>query len=217
MKKIFTLLCITLLAVLFSGCGEMLRKEIVTQSLTARSDIFAEVNKDEPVPAEFGVVQINASIKTRTANHYLINLGTSDVGKPAYPFVINIDGQAMEWRIDGKKENTPRFENGKEMSDGGEGIRYVLNKTIRLKKGSHRMFVGLSRDNIIQEFDLNVKEGRSTLEIIPVYKFAPMIDIRRPEGNEASFVYGINRLDIHYDGAQINTLPDTVLRRVIGK
>jgi len=217
MKRLFALVWIASLASLFSGCGELLRKEIVTQSQTARSDVFVELNKDEPVPAEFGVVRIKASIKTRTADYYLVNLGTSNVGKPAFPFIVNVDGQAMEWKVDGQKENTPRFEKGKSMPDGGVGMRYVLNKIIRLKKGPHRMFVGLSRDNIIQEFDLTVKEGRSSLDIMPIYKSDPMIDIRRPESSEVSFVYGINRLDVSYDGEKIKTAPDTILRRVMGQ
>ncbi|MBN1381198.1 MAG: hypothetical protein JXA41_05960 [Deltaproteobacteria bacterium] len=217
MKKLFALGGVVLLAVLFSGCGEMLHREIVVQSQSARSDIFAEVDKDAPVPAEFGAVQIKASIKTRHKGYYASNLGTPNVGKSGFPFLLNIDGQAAEWKIDGEKENTPRFEKGMLMPEGGEGMRYILNKTIRVKKGPHRVFFGLSRDNIIQEFDLNIKEGPSTLEIIPVYKSDPIIDIRRPENNEASYAYGIKRLDVYYDGERIKTLPDTVLMKIFGQ
>ncbi|MDP2156637.1 MAG: hypothetical protein Q8K68_02875, partial [Nitrospirota bacterium] len=71
-------------------------------------------------------------------------------GKVKYPFVVNIDGQAARWEVDGVKDVKPAYDaDGKTSRDpeAGEGFRYVLEKKIRLRAGSHRVFFGLPEDN----------------------------------------------------------------------
>ena len=65
-------------------------------------------------------------------------------GKTGLPFLLNVDGQAVTWKVDGHPETTPRyFEDGTRNPEGGTGIRYLLDRRIRLQPGIHHLFFGL--------------------------------------------------------------------------
>src|SRR4030043_392453 len=114
---------------------------------------------------------ITSSIKTHPEGHYLLESKRSLHGKPGYPFVINIDGQAATWKVDGQKENSPTYDQkGKRFPEGGEGMRYTLEKKILLRAGSHKIFFGLPEEKLSLQFELALKAGESyVLEFRPAY------------------------------------------------
>jgi hypothetical protein len=196
MNKTFIILFSALLVALLSGCGSAL-KQINAKSLSTRSDVFVEVTNGEAIPSGYANVIIKVSIKTPPAGYYLWESSDSFSGKPGFPFVFNIDGQAALWKIDGQEEITATYnEKGERIPDGGRGIRYILNKKIRLATGSHKLFLGVPEDEYAREFVIFVKDGVSTLEFKPVYRG----DHQR---TAPSFLNGIRSFELFYDGSPI--------------
>jgi len=160
-----------LLIIALVGCGAVSR-EITLKSQSERTDVFKEVQEGVPIPREIVELTITSSIKTHLEGFYLLESKGSLHGKPGYPFVINIDGQAATWKVDGQKENTPTYdESGTSSPEGGEGIRYNLQKRILLRAGFHKIFFGLAAEKLLLQFELTFREGESYfLELKPVYK-----------------------------------------------
>ena len=170
MKRLLT--CGFWLCLIFAlaGCGTGAR-EIALKSQSERTDVFKEVQEGVPIPKEFVELTITSSIKTHLEGFYLLESEGSLHGKPGYPFVINIDGQAATWKADGQRENTPTHdENGKLSPEGGEGMRYNLQKRILLSAGSHKIFFGLPAEKVSLQFELTLREKETYfLELRPVY------------------------------------------------
>ncbi len=196
MNRTSIILFSALLVALLSGCGSAL-KEINAKSLSTRSDVFVEIKNDETIPSGYANVIIIVSIKTPPKGYYLWESNDSFSGRPGFPFVFNIDGQAALWKIDGQEEITATYnEKGERIPDGGRGIRYILNKKIRLTTGSHKLFLGVPEDEYAGEFVIFVKDGVSTLEFKPVYRG----DHQR---TAPSFLNGIQFFKLFYDGSPI--------------
>jgi hypothetical protein len=196
MNKTFIILFSALLVALVSGCGSAL-KEINAKSLSTRSDVFVEIKDDEAIASGYAHVIIKVSIKTPPTGYYLWESNDSFSGKPGFPFVFNIDGQAAVWKIDGQEEITsPYDEKGQRTPDGGKGIRYIFNKEIRLRTGSHKLFFGIPEDEYARKFVIFVKHGVSILEFKPVYRG----DHRR---TAPSFLNGIRTFELFYDGPPV--------------
>lgn len=196
MNKTSIILFSALLVALFWGCGSAL-KEINAKSLSTRSGVFVEIKNDEAIPSGYSNVIIKVSIKTPPTGYYLWESNDSFSGKPGFPFVFNIDGQAAVWKIDGQEEITsPYGEKGERIPDGGRGIRYILDKKIKLTTGSHKLFLGVPEDEYAREFVIFVKDGVSTLEFKPVYRG----DHQR---TAQSFLSGIHSFELFYYGSHI--------------
>ncbi|MGD1154171.1 MAG: hypothetical protein ABR911_15010 [Syntrophales bacterium] len=196
MNKTSIILFSALLVALLSGCGSAL-KEINEKSQSTRSDVFVEIKNDEAIPSGYANVIIKVSIKTPPTGYYLWESNDSFSGKPGFPFVFNVDGQAAVWKIDGQEEIIATYdEKGERIPDGGRGIRYVLNKKIRLATGPHKLFLGVPEDEYAGEFVIFVKDGVSTLEFKPVYRG----DHQR---TAPSFLNGIQYFELFYDGSPI--------------
>jgi hypothetical protein len=196
MNKTFTILFSALLVALLSGCGSAL-KEINAKSLSTRSDVFVAVTDDEAIHSGYANVIIKVSVKIPPTGYYLWESNDSFSGKPGFPLVFNIDGQAAVWKIDGQEEITsPYDEKGERTPEGGRGIRYILNKEIRLVTGSHKLFLGVPEDEYAREFVIFVKQGVSTLEFKPVYRG----DHQR---RATSFLNGIHSFELFYDASPI--------------
>jgi hypothetical protein len=194
MNRTSVILFSALLVALLSGCASAL-KEINAKSLSTRSGVFVEIKNDEAIPGGYANVIIKVSIKTPPAGYYLWESGDSFSGKPGFRFVFNIDGQAAVWKVDGQEEIiSPYGEKGERIPDGGRGIRYILNKKIRLTTGSHKLFLGVPEDEYAREFVIFVKEGVSTLAFKPVYRG----DHQR---TAPSFLNGIHSFELFYDGS----------------
>jgi hypothetical protein len=200
MNKTSIILFSALLVALFSGCGSAL-KDINAKSLSTRTDIFVETEGYESIPTGYADLVINVSVKTALAGYYILESKRSLSGKPGLPFIFNIDGQAVIWKIDGQKEITSTYnEKGMRIPDGGEGMRYDLHKKIRLTVGPHRVFFGFPQDECIREFDILLKRGISRLDIKPLYRQ----DSRRSQ----SFLNGLSDFEVFYNGDMISQSAD---------
>ena len=196
MKNVLTIILIVSLFISISGCGGAL-KEINAKSQSTRSDVFVEINNGEVTPSGYANVIVKVSIKTPPPGYYLWESNDSFSGKSGFLFVFNIDGQAALWKIDGREEVTsPYDESGERIPDGGRGIRYTLNKKIRVATGSHKLFLGVPEDEYAGEFVILVKDGVSTLEFKPVYRG----DYQR---TAPSFLNEIHAFELFYDGSPI--------------
>ena len=196
MKRYTVYVSVILLVAVLSGCGAAART-IAARSASERSDVFTEVAGNKAAPSGYADVLITASIKTHLAGYYSGESKTSAHGKEAYPFLINIDGQAALWKAEGRKHELPEYVDGQTSKDpeAGEGIKYVLSKTIRLRVGSHKLFFGLPEDDYYREVAINVKAGEALmLEFRPVYKYKKF-PTRIP-----TYMKGVNHYDILKDG-----------------
>ena len=178
------------------GCGGP-AKQIRAKSQSMATDVFTEIKGQQPPPGGIVDLTIKASIKTAPQGYYLFGEKTPPQGKDGYPFELNIDGQEIVWKVEGKSEITPRWdENGRIIPEGGQGIRYVLDKKIRLKPGFHHVVFGLPGENYYTEAKLSLREGEPhTLEFQPVYIMG--------RKHHRSFYHGIKSYDAFLDGTYV--------------
>ncbi len=176
------------------GCGSAV-KRITAESQSIRTDVFTEIKDEQPPPEGTINLTTRASIKMPPEGYYILE--SHSYVKEGYSFLFNIDGQAIIWKIEGKSEITPRWdENGKIIPEGGQGIRYVLDKKIRLRPGSHHLFFGLPEEKYYTEFEFFLREGEPhTLEFRPLYAMS--------RKGVRSFYHGIKSCEVFLDGAHI--------------
>jgi hypothetical protein len=188
------------IGIILVGCGAA-TKEIARMSQSAKTDVFTEVPAEGTVPAGFGYLIIKASIKTPLEGYYTLESKESMHGKPGYPFLLNIDSQAVLWKVDGRKEAIPRYdEKGKTSRDpdAGVGMKYTLEKRVGLIAGVHKVFFALPDDDYFIEADVTVKEGeQAVLEFKPVYKYKTF-PTRIP-----TFLKGIKQYEVYLNGEKI--------------
>ncbi len=177
------------------GCGGA-AKQIRATSQSMATGVFTEVKDQQTPPKETVDLTIKASIKTPPEGYYLLER-TPPRRKDGYPFELNIDGQEIVWKVERKSEITPRWdENGKIIPEGGEGIRYVLEKKIRLRPGFHHVVFGLPDENYFTEVKVSLREGEPhTLEFQPVYVMG--------RKHHKSFYHGIKSYDAFLDGTYV--------------
>ncbi len=142
-------------------------------------------------------VAIKASIKTSPEGYYLFEPRTTPRKKDGYSFELEIDGQEIVWNVEGKPENTPRWdENGERIPEGGQGTRYTLDKKIRLKPGFHHVVFGLPDEDYYTEVKVSLRKGEPhTLEFKPFYAMG-----RR---GYRDFYHGIKTYNVFLDGTRI--------------
>ena len=190
---------LALCAILLLSCGTAL-KRISLKSQSVRTDVFKEVQEGVAIPRGFVDLTITSSIKTHLVGDYLLESKQSLHGKPGYPFVINIDGQAATWKVDGQEEDTPSYdESGKISPEGGVGMKYNLGKKILLSPGSHKIFFALPGEKVLLQFELALQTGESyVLEFRPIYQ-------RR--GNQPRhFFHGVSGFEVVLNGNVIKLL-----------
>jgi hypothetical protein len=91
-----------------------------------------EIKAGVPTVNTVGLL-IRTHIKTHLESYYVLESTDSLHGKSGYPFVFNVDGRGVEWKVDGVKEETVRYdEKGNRIAEGGPGMRCSLEKKIRL-------------------------------------------------------------------------------------
>ena len=185
MKKRITYLLLGALIGGLAGCG-LTAREIRNRSLSERTDVFEEVKEENPLPAGYVDLVVRTSIKTHLEGYYFFEAQETFHGKPGYPFLINIDGQARIWKIDGQKEFIPQFdEQGRRGVEGGEGYRYTFDQRIRLRPGLHKLFFSLPGEDYSIESDVLLVEGRINILVFkPIYGSKKMTNIR-------NFSYGV--------------------------
>jgi len=191
MKRITVSALVVLLGFVLAGCGAA-AKMIALKSQSERTDIFKEVTGSEAIPAGYADVIIRANIKTHLEGYYIGESKKSAHGKSNYPFLVNLDGQATPWTAKGEKHVRPAYIDGRTSRDpeAGEGMKYVLEKRLRLAAGSHKVFLGLPEESYSTTTEVTVREqGLYVLEYTPVYRYK-----KRPT-RIPSFLAGISKYD----------------------
>jgi len=176
---------------LTAGCGAA-AKVIAKKSLSERTDVFIELADTEARSADVADVTIIADIKTHLEDYCTAGSAEAVHGKGTYSFLINIDGQAVVWNVPGKMHELPTHIDGKASRDpeAGEGMKYVLEKKVRLAAGTHEVFIGLPADHYYTVTDISVQNGKAyVLKFNPIYRHKTS-----PEGR-CSFTKGILKYD----------------------
>jgi hypothetical protein len=167
------------------------------EKTTPEKSVFMEVTNGVIEPGKADVI-VSLSIKTHLAGFYLLEPGGSLHGKPGYPLIFTIDGQAVVWREDGHTEVTPQYgEDGRPTPEGGEGRRYVFQKRLRLAPGRHTVEVDLPQERYACAFEMTVEAGKEAyfLELVPSYL---TLHARRP-----TFLHGVGRIDPYLDSVPL--------------
>jgi len=195
MKKLLSYLLLAVFASTVWGCG-LTAREIKIKSQSERTEVFREVTEEGPAPKGLVDLIIKTSIKTHMPGYYFFEPEQSFPGQPDYPFLINIDGQAVIWRAERRKETTAVYDDqGRRDLEGGEGIRYILTKRLRLSPGPHHLIFGLPGEDFLREVNLTLLgDGTQVIEFKPVYR-AKRGDTGR------SFLNGVNGGKIFFNGS----------------
>jgi hypothetical protein len=190
---------VSVLLVMVVGCGSAAR-EIKMKSQVEKTGVFTEISDAEAPPQGFANLLLKATIKTHLENYYILESKEAIHGKQGYPFLINIDGQAETWKVEGKQDSLPLYDKeGKTSHDpeAGEGIKYALEKKIRLRAGAHKVFLGLSADDYFKEVEISLKEGSDNiLEFKPIYKY-------KLPGRIPAFKKGPKEFEAYLNGTRI--------------
>ena len=182
------------------GCGTT-AKEIQTKSHNEKTGVFSEVGESEPIPKGFAGLTIKANIKTHIKGYYILESKDSPHGRQKYPFLLNIDGQAARWEVEGIRDVKPAYDaDGKTSRDpeAREGFKYVIEKKLKLHARTYKVFFGLPEDNYFTEVEISLKEGEmSILEFKPIYR-TNKIPTRIP-----TFIKGIDKYEVFFKGEQL--------------
>jgi len=177
----------------FWGCGG---EGKILKPQGARSRVFTEARNSILPPQGTVSLEVKASVKTPTPEHYLLEFKTPPRGKDGYLFELNIDGQEIIWEEKGKLEKTPISGEQGRLPEGGEGIRYVLDRTIYIAPGPHHILFGLPTDDFYTEVKISLREGAPhVLEFRPIYAMG-----RR---GYHTFFHGVARAEAYLDGTRI--------------
>jgi hypothetical protein len=164
-------------------------------AISNRADVFTEVQDSSRATECMVDMTVKASVKTPTPEHYLLESKPQPPGG-GFPFELNVDGQKIIWKVEGARENRPVYGPSGRLPEGGEGIRYVLKKTIRLAGGPHHVVFGVPYYDYYTEVKVFLDEDKShTLEFQPVYAVG-----RR---GYRTFFHGIGRTLVSLDGVRI--------------
>jgi hypothetical protein len=173
-----------------AGCAAH-KPAIQPTAYSNRDDIFSEVSGKGTIPTGYADLEIEASVKALPHGHFLFKAPRSVQGRQDYPFLLNVDGQAMTWRVGGRQETAPRYlEDGSKNPEGGTGIRYSIDRRIRLQPGTHHVYFGLPHADSFREVDVTLKAGTcQVLRFSPVYKLSCFARAR-------DCTEGVSRLDM---------------------
>jgi len=192
----FALLSGALLGIITIGCGTS--KDIKSKSLCDKTNVFCETMGADKPPQGSAELRIKAHIKTHLEGALHVEFTKSFHGEPEYPFLLNIDGQAVTWKVAGQKENIPEYDKkGRRNPEGGKGMRYILEKKIIVAPGPHWIFFGLPGENYSQEFAVTLKEDH-----LNVLEFHPIYSTGRMHGQ--CFENGIRSYKVFFNGVQVN-------------
>jgi hypothetical protein len=196
MKRGKAYVSVVLLLTVLAGCGAA-AKMITAKSQSERTDVFQEMPGEESIPAGYADLVIKASIKTHLEGYYVGEPKESAHGKEVYPFLINIDGQVVLWKVNGEKHEIPKYIEGKTSRDpeAGKGMKYILEKRVRLAAGTHKVFFGLPEEPYYTVADVTVASGNAyVLEFQPKY-WHKHVPTRIP-----TFLKGVHKYEIHFRG-----------------
>jgi len=196
MKKVIFLAFI-LSGFVFGGCATHTAvKEQIQRKSIAQGSVFEEL-RDGQVRAGYVVLTIRASMKTPKEGYYLFESKDSLHGKPQYPFIFNIGGQGAVWMANGKPDLQQKIVDGRKNPEGGEGVKYDLERKITLEPGSYKIYLGLTGEAFEKEITVNLTDQpQNVLEFLPVY--------RRDRIRGKSFYKGISNFEVFLNGKRID-------------
>jgi hypothetical protein len=159
-----------------------------------RASIFEEINEKESQILEgYSGLLIKASIKIPQKEFYLINPKPPRRENSQYPFVININGQGALWQVNCTLDDQRMHVYNKRNPEGGKGLMCRLEKRIRLKSGSYKVYFGVPEEEFETEVTISLTGGSSNLlEFKPVYW--------RGGDRRGTFWNGISAFDIFLNG-----------------
>ncbi len=195
MKKLILLIFI-MSGLLFGGCAtNFAMSDQIHGKAVEQAAVFEEI-KDNISSDRGGVLAIKAKMKTVKEGFYPLESKNTLHGKPEYPFVFNIGGQGIVWQAKGLADKQTDRINEKRNPEGGEGVKYVLEKRISIKPGTYKIFLGLAEENFLKEFEITLTgTGPSILEFKPVYG--------RDKGKGPMFYRGISDFEVFLDGHKV--------------
>ena len=197
MKKAIFLVIILSGFILGCTTGTAVRGQICTNSIE-QGNIFKELKDSKPIPG-WSVLIIRASIKTPGEGYFLFDPKRSFHGKSEYPFVFNIGGQGVTWMAKGNPDTQQRIVDAEKNPEGGEGVKYLLEKRIKLKPGSYKICLGLTEEKFQKEIDINLLKGKANiLEFKPVYQ--------RDRVSGDTFYKGIHDFKVSFNKKEIDPL-----------
>lgn len=182
------------------GCGTA-AKEIQARSCSEKTDLFMEARNGGAIPPGFAELIVKADIKTPVEGYYILESKKSLHGKAKYPFLVNIDGQAARWEVDGIRDVKPAYDaDGKTSRDpeAREGIKYVLEKKVRLSAGTHKIFFSLPEEKYSVETQIALKERE-----VSVLEFKPLYRTKRIPTRIPTFLHGIDKYAVFLNGGKI--------------
>jgi hypothetical protein len=171
--------------------------EQIQMKATQQAHVFRELTDGRLVPG-YDKLIIRATMKTVKAGFDPFVFKTPLAGKPAYPFVFNIGGQGVTWLARGIPDIQKKFVDGKRNPEGGEGIKYYLEKEIILKPGTYRIYIGMPEEKIQKEITITLTTGKTT-----VLEFKPLYFTGRFVRTTGSFYNGLRDFEIFHDGRKI--------------
>jgi hypothetical protein len=202
MKRLPLMLFIIFGLLLF-GCAT--DKEVtaqIRQKSVEQGKIFTEVTDALPMPG-FSVLVIRAIMKTVKEGFYPFESRTSLHGKPLYPFVFNIGGQGVIWMAKGRPDTQQRIVGRQRNPEGGEGIKYTLEKEVALRPGTYTVYLGLTEEELQKEVVITLKKGETS-----ILDFRPLYFPGRHNRNTGSFYEGVKSFEVFFDSKKISSLPN---------
>jgi hypothetical protein len=199
MNRQMKLMTLLIIGTVLAGCVST-TKEIARRTKSDRADVFREVPAGESAPAGFVDLVVKASVKTPDEGRN----APESAKEHGCLFLLNIDGQAVLWRGEGRKEAVPLYGKGHTNRDpeAGDGMKYRLEKRVRLAVGPHKVFFGLPARDYLAEFKISLQEGDGQLlEFTPRYRFIEH-PVRMPVFR-TSFLRGIERYDAVLNGQAV--------------
>jgi hypothetical protein len=200
MKKYTLYISIVLVLMVLAGCGAT-AKMIAAKSQSESADVFTEVTDTGTKPQCYVDMVVKANIKTHVAGYYSSESEKSLHGKPGYPFLLNIDGQAVVWKVDGHEDVKPAYDEQGNTSKDPEaraGIKYVLEKKLRLRQGAHKVFFGLPEDAYHVEVEIALRGGEEAL-----LEFKPLYWHKHVPNRTPTFLKGVRKYEIYLNGVKI--------------
>jgi hypothetical protein len=177
----------------FFGCAHVTREHIM-QKASEEGSSFEEINReDKQLPEGYSELLSKASIKIPQKQFYLINPRPFRKENSQYRFVLNINGQGGLWTVNCTLDEQKTYIYNKRNPEGGEGLMCRLEKRIRLKSGSYRVYLGLPEEEFETEVAISLADGSSNvLEFKPIYW--------RGGVNRRTFWNGISSFYIFFNG-----------------
>ena len=182
-----------LITLVFLGCAHGTRERIM-QKASEEASSFEEINeKDSQLPEGYSELLIKASIKIPQKEFYLIKTRPPRYENLQYPFVFNINGQGVLWMVNRTFDKQRTYINNKRNPEGGEGLICRLEKRIRLRSGSYKVYLGLPEEEFETAVAIFLPDSSSNvLEFKPIYRWHGIYHLM--------FWNGISSFDIFFNG-----------------